>query len=175
MKRCPKCTRELVVESFGICRREPDGRQTYCRDCRRAYREENRARIAAKKRADYEANRRQVIERVRAHYERNRNEIIRERRARYAADPEPRLAENRARQVKVAGASATEIVRRKVVFERDGGICQLCDQPVDPADFHVDHIVPLAAGGEHSYANVWLTHPRCNLVKGIRPLEALAL
>jgi 5-methylcytosine-specific restriction endonuclease McrA len=32
--------------------------------------------------------------------------------------------------------------------------------------FHVDHKVPLARGGEHSYENVQPAHPFCNGSKG---------
>lgn len=52
-----------------------------------------------------------------------------------------------------------------VVFERDAGICGICGEMVDPARFHIDHIVPLVRGGEHSYANVQVAHPHCNHVK----------
>lgn len=61
-----------------------------------------------------------------------------------------------------------EDVSPAFVWERDGGICHICDQPADPADWHLDHVVPLARGGEHSYANTAVSHPKCNLKKGAR-------
>lgn len=64
-----------------------------------------------------------------------------------------------------AGISGTEHVDRAVVLERDKGICGICGEPVDRGNFHVDHIVPLSRGGEHSYANTQVAHPRCNQVK----------
>jgi 5-methylcytosine-specific restriction endonuclease McrA len=42
---------------------------------------------------------------------------------------------------------------------------------VDPANWHLDHVVPLSRGGEHSYANVQVAHPFCNLSKGPRLIE----
>lgn len=51
-----------------------------------------------------------------------------------------------------------------VVFERDSGVCGICQEKID-GDFHVDHIIPLSKGGEHSYANVQAAHPRCNCIK----------
>jgi 5-methylcytosine-specific restriction endonuclease McrA len=59
-------------------------------------------------------------------------------------------------------------VYRRVVFARDGGICQICKLPVAREAMHVDHIVPLARGGKHEYANVQLAHARCNISKGAR-------
>jgi hypothetical protein len=59
-----------------------------------------------------------------------------------------------------------EAVDPRVVFERDGGVCGICSEPVDPGRFDVDHIVPLALGGEHSYPNVRVAHPSCNRRRG---------
>lgn len=66
-------------------------------------------------------------------------------------------------------------VDRIVVAERDNWTCGICGNGIDPeAPFHledghynpeylnVDHIVPVAAGGAHSYENVQATHARCN-------------
>lgn len=33
---------------------------------------------------------------------------------------------------------------------------------------HIDHIFPLYLGGTNSYANLCLTHPKCNMNKGIQ-------
>lgn len=54
------------------------------------------------------------------------------------------------------------------VFERDCGICGICERPIGTAKWHVDHVIPLAAGGEHSYANVQLAHASCNQSKGAK-------
>lgn len=68
-----------------------------------------------------------------------------------------------------------EEVWRPVLFERDNWTCQLCGDAVnpnlkypDPMAATVDHIVPLAKGGEHSYANTQLAHALCNSLKSDR-------
>lgn len=61
-----------------------------------------------------------------------------------------------------------EHVDRRVVWERDSGICHICLLPADPHNWHLDHVFPLSRGGEHSYANVAVSHPTCNLRKGDR-------
>lgn len=71
------------------------------------------------------------------------------------------------RRAKLAGAFV-ETVSAKVVFERDEGVCGICHEPVDPLDYHVDHIVAISVGGLHSYANSQVAHPLCNLRKGVR-------
>jgi 5-methylcytosine-specific restriction endonuclease McrA len=66
-----------------------------------------------------------------------------------------------------------EDVPRLEVFERDGWICQLCTEPVDRdlvipdlLAASLDHVIPLARGGEHSRANAQLAHFLCNSTKG---------
>lgn len=84
-------------------------------------------------------------------------------------------AEARARRRVRKKAAFVEEVWRPVLFKRDNWICQLCGDPVDPNLKYpdpmcasVDHIVPLSAGGEHSYANTQLAHALCNSLKGDR-------
>lgn len=67
-------------------------------------------------------------------------------------------------------AGFVERVFRRKVFERDAWICQLCNkptsskrwQPDDPLAPTIDHIIPLAKGGDHSYANTQCAHAICN-------------
>ena len=58
---------------------------------------------------------------------------------------------------------------RRVIYERDGGICMKCGKNVDRKNFHVDHIVPISAGGdEWDLNNLELSCPECNLKKGAK-------
>ena len=66
------------------------------------------------------------------------------------------------------GATSGVLVHRELVWESQGGICGICLEPADPNDWHLDHRIPLSRGGEHSYANTQVSHPRCNLRKGNR-------
>ena len=58
------------------------------------------------------------------------------------------------------------------VYDRDQWRCHLCRKPVPktatyphPRSASIDHIVPLAEGGEHSYRNVATAHLVCNTAK----------
>lgn len=66
-----------------------------------------------------------------------------------------------------------EEVWRTKVYERDNWTCRICNKPVDreaqvPEHFAptLDHILPLALGGDHSYANIQTAHFICNSRKG---------
>jgi len=61
-----------------------------------------------------------------------------------------------------------EAIDRQTVFSRDGGLCGICQQGVEPANWHLDHVIPLSKGGQHSYDNVQVSHPVCNMRKGTR-------
>lgn len=57
-------------------------------------------------------------------------------------------------------------VHRAEILERDLGLCGICGDPVDPANYHVDHVIPMTKGGTHEPDNVQVAHPFCNLSKG---------
>lgn len=61
-----------------------------------------------------------------------------------------------------------EYVDPTVVWDRDAGICHICKEAADMDDWHLEHVVALARGGEHSYANTAVSHPSCNLRKGAK-------
>lgn len=52
-----------------------------------------------------------------------------------------------------------------VIWERDQGICYLCNQAIDRSEVHFDHVIPVSKGGPHTMDNIRATHARCNLQK----------
>jgi 5-methylcytosine-specific restriction endonuclease McrA len=88
-------------------------------------------------------------------------------RNRVAMRPARRRSESKRRAAK-RGSAVVVTVDPLVVLERDDGVCGICGADVDPMNFHVDHIRPLARGGNHSYANVQTAHPSCNVRKHVR-------
>jgi 5-methylcytosine-specific restriction endonuclease McrA len=69
--------------------------------------------------------------------------------------------------------SLTDVVRKS------DGHCHLCSLPVNltlpgshPDGATVDHLIPVSLGGADDIANVALAHRRCNVLRGVKPLEA---
>lgn len=56
-------------------------------------------------------------------------------------------------------------VDRRRIIERDGLVCAICNDLVDPEDVHIDHVVSLYRGGDSSDDNLQVTHSQCNLRK----------
>lgn len=59
-----------------------------------------------------------------------------------------------------------------VLWEKSGGICALCDKPLEPspAKVHIDHVIPRVLGGTDDVDNLQAVHKSCNSRKGHRPL-----
>lgn len=59
-----------------------------------------------------------------------------------------------------------EKVTLEGVLARYGSNCYLCrEDVVPPASGHLEHVIPLCKGGEHSYVNIRLAHRLCNIKK----------
>lgn len=78
------------------------------------------------------------------------------------------------RRARRRGAPA-EQTDRIAIFERDGWVCHLCLEPIDPAlrnrtpmSASLDHVIPLARPDSpgHVPSNVAASHLRCNMSKG---------
>ena len=86
------------------------------------------------------------------------------------------------------GAVAGHTVSRKLIYDRDQGTCWICSRKVQRweewqdatnrrqtrLDFlpTLDHLRPLAKGGEHSAQNIRLAHFICNTMRGHRKSRA---
>jgi hypothetical protein len=75
--------------------------------------------------------------------------------------------------------SGSRTAFRQRIWERDGGVCHLCGNAVDPTKMHLDHVIPRSLGGETDEANLRVSHPICNVgksnrVDGLKPPRGIA-
>jgi hypothetical protein len=99
-----------------------------------------------------------------------------------AARKKHKRAEKAKRRARERGATADRIDPLKV-FARDKWTCHLCGCKTpaklrgtyEPNAPELDHIIPLAAGGAHTWSNVACCCRKCNGAKSDRPLGQLKL
>jgi 5-methylcytosine-specific restriction endonuclease McrA len=143
LKWCSKCERWVPLENWYKNRAHEDGLATYCKSCDKAASVERRRKRWGKELRRY----------YRERY-RNGGEHTRAISRRAAATRRARKREQ-----------FVEQVDPRLVYLHDGGICGICGDLVE-GDFDVDHVIPLAHDGEHSYANARLAHVACNRQRG---------
>lgn len=189
VKRCTACKQVKPVSEFHKRTKSPDGLRPRCKECRLAESVANYAKnadrikaqalqwqkdnpeAAAAKAARYRASEKAAA--TRREWAERTDKRAKDR-AYYRATADVQKARARARQALVRGAQV-EKFRHDEVFERDGWICQLCDEPVDRSvrfphalSASLDHVLPLSLGGPHTKANTQTTHLVCNMRKGAR-------
>lgn len=85
-----------------------------------------------------------------------------------------------ARRSRLKDACVDRDITLEALFKRDAGVCHICGERCNFEDYTVlddtfiagnfypsiDHVVPLAKGGHHSWDNVKLAHRVCNSRKG---------
>ena len=83
------------------------------------------------------------------------------------------------RRLKIKNAMVDRNITLERLYKRDRGVCYLCGEMCDWSDKEeredaiicgdqypsIDHVIPLAKGGEHSWQNVKLAHRKCNTEK----------
>lgn len=84
-------------------------------------------------------------------------------------------SDNHLERAKKLGLPAERGVTLKKLYERDGGVCQICGLACiysgnGLSDLYpsIDHIIPMSKGGGHTWTNVQLAHRICNSVKSAK-------
>ena len=67
---------------------------------------------------------------------------------------------------------STSTRTRFEVFKRDGFACRYCGRRAPDVELHVDHVVPVAAGGTNDSINLVTACADCNAGKSDIPLDA---
>ncbi|MER7331681.1 MULTISPECIES: HNH endonuclease [unclassified Micromonospora] len=169
VRRAERFTIQCVVCHASV--ETADGQQRYCSvDCRRIRRRHPRdARVCGPCGSPFWPNTSQQIYCGR----------VCRRRGHYLANKDRYLSDVRLRKARVRGVT-TEYFTSLEIYERDGWICGICHQHVDPKlEFphpwskSLDHRIPVSKGGPHSRENTQIAHLLCNLRKSDKLLEAV--
>jgi 5-methylcytosine-specific restriction endonuclease McrA len=95
--------------------------------------------------------------------------------------PESTRSADRRRKALARGAVDAPPFRRIDVFHRDGWLCGICGDPIylsipypQPLSKSLDHVLPVIAGGAHSFENCRASHLTCNVRRGAARGEDIA-
>lgn len=187
LRKCTKCGVEFPAtpEHFNRAKLGLYGLRSMCKPCQRAdgieWRNANLEKARAANREYERNNREKVNAKRRKHYARDPKRGV-EKTMRWARkNPEKRLAtyrrfhvqnpeksreyHNRRRALILESAEHHTAVDIQRQYECQKGHCYWCEKPVGDA-YHVDHIIPLAKGGDNSARNICISCPTCNSRKG---------
>ena len=185
LKACYRCSTEKPLSAFHRDKTRRDGRFTYCKVCVLAaakakkqkpterrriweaeYRARNRARVAANKLRWYEAHKDLAKARSRSWYAENKTKAAVRRQAYYEQNKVAYRSYRHARKARVRGAEGSytrdELIQ---LLQKQQWRCVVCAVSLE-GGYHVDHIVPLAAGGSNWASNIQALCAPCNLSKG---------
>lgn len=147
----------------------PDRKREIARRSMRRRRASTPEQVNAERRRDYALNKARRLEMNKAWRQRNTERVMAHS-----------LMGKHRRRSRLADVVVEHVDRLKV-FERDGWVCGICQEPIDraskaphPLSPSVDHIIPIAKGGNHTYENCQTAHLACNISKGARMQESAA-
>jgi 5-methylcytosine-specific restriction endonuclease McrA len=162
LKACTKCWEIKPFEEFPLHAVTSDGRGSNCKECMRTYYRE--------KARNNEEHRLKLNENAREWHRENRVYATANQRAWRQRNPEAQKAiMDRSSHIRRANLSLVESDRTitlELLYERDEGICQICEEPCPQEHASIDHITAVSKGGSHTWDNVQLAHRLCNSIKG---------
>ena len=97
-------------------------------------------------------------------------------------------ARSKDRRIRKIKERQKDVITIQRLYERDNGVCHLCQGVCDWNDYEIkdavfiagndypsiDHIIPVSRNGVHSWDNVKLAHRGCNSRRGISPLSEIS-
>lgn len=107
------------------------------------------------------------------YYRKHRGEILEQRRIYAKAHPEVSRRRNRKRRALKRNATIgneLEMAAWEAGWRaKKTVVCHWCKRRVKPADAHVDHVIPLSKGGDHTVDNLCASCASCNNAKHAKP------
>jgi 5-methylcytosine-specific restriction endonuclease McrA len=167
--------RENTKEHRKSIKREWDAKNKEHVELYRAkYYQENSTILRENKRKYYLNNKQEILTK-RSVYGKVNREKIREKENEYRNKHPDKFHAKQSRRRAREKNAFVETVNRKVVYERDNGICGICGELINLSytaphrlSVSIDHIIPLSKGGLHTYDNIQIAHYGCNSSKGNR-------
>ena len=185
MKLCHYCNLEKSLDNFGNDKRVKDGKKNKCNSCHndymKAYYWQHREVMAAKALVHHHKNKESANARRRENRLKNLEREIQHSRQWQKDNPEAANAiktnwrmKNRVKLQEIAEQRETVIKAGNVPSSHIKNLrkmpCNYCGNFIE-GQMHIDHVVPIAKGGEHSIENLVSACKSCNLSKADKMLD----
>lgn len=194
-KTCTKCGQIKPFSSFSKDKHKKSGYTSSCLECRAAHAKQAasnpdvREKRRAESRAYYYANKPKMAEKYRSWAKKNpdrRRQIDAEFRKAHRLEQAERAKQYRSQNPEARSKWSKNNPDRQAAiyarrsFRRRGGrvyqvtLCEIAKMYQMPCTYcgapaeHIDHIIPLARGGEHRIGNLTPACASCNLSKGAK-------
>jgi 5-methylcytosine-specific restriction endonuclease McrA len=194
VKTCSKCGIAKSIDAFSKATKKKGGLHVFCKQCCSVYHASwrasnkeklkkyeaeyyvaNREKLLARSQQQRKNNRDRLLEydaarrknnpdRVRAYRRANAEKVRATEAAYWKAHPEALRAKGVNRRHRERGKVSTNIVKKLLTLQRMK--CAVCKGALK--EYHLDHHIPLALGGEHADSNMQLLCPPCNLAKSAK-------
>lgn len=185
MKLCHYCNLEKPLDNFGNNKRAKDGKKTKCNSCHnehmKAYYWQHREILAAKALAHHYENREVANAKRKANRLKNLEKQMQHSRQWQKDNPEA------ANAIKTNWRMKNRVKLREIAEQREAVIkagnvpsayikelrqmpCNYCGKYFENK-MHIDHVVPISKGGQHSIDNLVTACKPCNLSKANKLLD----
>jgi 5-methylcytosine-specific restriction endonuclease McrA len=173
-RTCSLCEKRLPIEQFHKDKASPDGFRSRCKECRikhvKNWYQENKDRQSTKEKIRRQSNPEKYAEKEAERYIRDR-----EKRINLATEHSHRRKARKLQTVVERGIS------KKSLKKKFGTKCYYCSKEMDFSvgagrKFNqdmatIEHLIPLARGGEHTWENTVLACRNCNISKNAKTEE----
>ena len=172
-RTCTKCEKRLPINNFHKDKTATGGVRATCKDCRidhvKGWYQDNRERQAGKEKKRRLANEEKYTEKEKIRYIKDR-----EKRIELATEHSHRRKARKLETVIEKGIS------KKALKKKFGTKCHYCKKEMDFSvgvgrKFNkdmatIEHLIPLARGGEHTWENTVLACRHCNISKNAKTI-----
>lgn len=194
-KKCSKCKVDRPFDMFTRTVLTKDGLYPQCKECRKAYRVNNKEKIKEKDRLYNKNNNEYVTKKKREYYQKNKDKVYKQNKA-YRDNNKEKVQDrfrlyyqkNKEEIAKKAkeyrktdkwkiSVKNSHYKRRTITkkgdatseqlseLQQNAKVCYWCNKPLKNKVVHVDHYIPLSKGGEHTLSNLVISCDTCNLKK----------
>jgi 5-methylcytosine-specific restriction endonuclease McrA len=176
MKICTTCKAEKEESLFNKDKQKKDGLNPRCKECSRKWHHKNKDRVKEYQKEYYKNNAELFCTKAKK-YRRKNHELLNKKKKEWDAnnfdyrkeyrtlnsDKYSAYARNRrARINNCSGSHTSDDI--KTILASQKNKCAVCYCDVSNG-YHVDHIVPIAKGGDNDKYNLQVTCPSCNFSK----------